>query len=300
MKRIISICSVLGLTSILILGIVILIPCLLLFGFFESDNPDDYVENNIIYAEEYKSVLNENITKNNNGYVPLNRILYFYKSNENKSFSEIYLKNLDSDTKRMKPISDVCIENNFLGCNNLEIKNGNQIDEFQKKPFSKPIDFSKATITSFFMQERIVYDQFDVHKAWDFASNAEEEVYSVCDGIAKRVSFPYSENKIDTNGGYGNYIELECLIENKKYKVIYGHLFPKSTTIKNGDKVSKNQKIATVGTTGYSTGNHLHFQVQNEKNEYIDGMSFINFLEDKSIKEELKDDYLLPPKLKKN
>lgn len=279
---------------------ILLIPCLLLFDFFGSNTVDDYVENNIVYADKYKEVLNKNITKNELGYVPLNRILYFYQRDETKSFMEIYLSNLDQETKRMKPISEVCLDKNYFGCINLEFKNSSQIDEYQNKPFAKPINFSKTTITSFFMQERIVYGKYDVHQAWDFAADEREEVFSVCDGTIKKVSFPYSENKIDTSGGYGNYIALECPIDNKKYTVIYGHLYPNSATVKVGDKVTKNRKIGEVGTTGYSTGNHLHFQVQNEKNEYVDGMSFVNFLEDENKENIPKEDYLTPPNLKKN
>ena len=40
--------------------------------------------------------------------------------------------------------------------------------------------------------------------------------------------------------------------------------------------VSSNQKIGEVGTTGYSTGNHLHFQVSLDGNK-IDGLNLIDF-----------------------
>ena len=46
-------------------------------GFFSINVTDDYVENNYVYAEEYKRVLNKNI-KYGNGYVSLSRILEFY------------------------------------------------------------------------------------------------------------------------------------------------------------------------------------------------------------------------------
>ena len=62
---------------------------------------------------------------------------------------------------------------------------------------------------------------------------------------------------------------------------MYAHLFPKSAKVKVGDKVESGQELASVGTTGNSTGNHLHFQVmQNGIN--VDGMSLIDFLNEKT------------------
>ena len=69
---------------------------------------------------------------------------------------------------------------------------------------------------------------------------------------------------------------MECNIDDNKYKVLYGHLYPNSSNLKVGDKVESMQKIASVGTTGYSTGNHLHFQVS-LNGKYIDGLSLIDF-----------------------
>lgn len=44
--------------------------------------------------------------------------------------------------------------------------------------------------------------------------------------------------------------------------------------VKVGDKVSKGQKISTVGTTGYSTGNHLHFEVK-KNGTFVDPMNYL-------------------------
>lgn len=242
-------------------------------GFFSINVTDDYVENNYVYAEEYKRVLNKNI-KYGNGYVSLSRILEFYIEDNNLSFEELYKDNLDIDTKQQKSLYEVCQLDKYKimsKCKTDEIS-----DVLVNRPFNFPLDISNLNITSFFMEERIVYDKFNVHGAWDFAAPDETKVYSVCDGKVIDLKFNYKNNLIDKNGGYGNYIKLECEVDNIKYEVIYGHLYPNSTTLKVGDNVKHFDIIASVGTTGYSTGSHLHFEVHKD-NKKIDGVSLINF-----------------------
>jgi len=55
----------------------------------------------------------------------------------------------------------------------------------------------------------------------------------------------------------GNYILLRHQIG---YSSLYGHL--QHTLVKPGQAVSRGQKIGTVGSTGKSTGPHLHFEVR--------------------------------------
>ena len=277
MKKILLMCMF---PLIIILCIIVFISSLIAVGFFNINVTDGYVENNSAYASKYKQVLNEYIVQKNLGYVPLERILYFYDYNDTLNFSDIYLENLDQDLKQMKPISSVCSSEeykNYLACDDLELENSNQIDEYQNKPFAMPIDFSKMSITSFFMQERVINGEYDIHKAWDLAISSETNIYSVCEGKVIKSSFPYKENKSDTNGGYGNYLTIQCNIDDTIYKITYAHLFPDSSNLLIGDSVIKGQNIAKVGTTGNSTGSHIHFQVQTENDSYIDGMSLIDF-----------------------
>lgn len=70
-------------------------------------------------------------------------------------------------------------------------------------------------------------------------------------------------------GGYGNYV----IIAHGNGKIsLYGHLA--SVSVSEGQTVARGEKIGTVGTTGYSTGPHLHFQTKlngvdyNPMNEY--------------------------------
>ena len=263
---------------LIVLFLIILIPVLMILDFFGVNITDGYVEHNQKYAEQYRAVLNKNLSKGN-GYVSLERILYFYLEKQSLDFEEIYEDNLCKETNQLLPISEVCKlkkYKNFIGCTKGKIDKSNQIDNIQSKPFHYPISFLSSSVTSFFMEERVVFDTFDVHEAWDFAAPANTPLYSVCDGTVKTVSFPFSQNITDTSGGLGNYIEIRCNIGGIKYDVIYGHLYPNSARVSSGNSVRKGQKIAGVGTTGYSTGNHLHYAVLSDS-KYLDGMSFVKF-----------------------
>lgn len=260
------------------MGLVILIPVLMLLDFFGANITDGYVENNGQYADMYKEIVRKNIM-NGRGYVSLDRILYFYLENDRLTFEQIYTDNLDSELKQVKPISEVCKMDRYkiyFVCNDDEIKDSGQINEVQNKPFNSPLDFSNLSVTSYFMEERIVYGTPNTHFAWDFGASAESPVYSTCDGEIIDVSFTYSSNSIDKNGGAGNYIKLKCAVDDIEYDVLYGHLYPNSSKVKIGDKVSSWQQIASVGTTGYSTGNHLHYQVS-KNGKVIDGLSLVDF-----------------------
>lgn len=59
------------------------------------------------------------------------------------------------------------------------------------------------------------------------------------------------------NGSYGNYVTIN---HGGGYVTVYAH--NSKLLVKAGDQVSKGQAIAKVGSTGNSTGNHIHFEVQ--------------------------------------
>lgn len=64
----------------------------------------------------------------------------------------------------------------------------------------------------------------------------------------------------ETMRGYGNIIILS---HSENYYTVYAH--NKQNLVKNGDKVAKGDVIATVGSTGNASGNHLHFEVRKGK-----------------------------------
>ena len=64
-------------------------------------------------------------------------------------------------------------------------------------------------------------------------------------------------------GGYGNYIMIDHGLHNGYYyRTVYAHLKPGSITVSSGSQVNQGQKIGEVGTTGNSSGYHLHFEIR--------------------------------------
>ena len=60
-------------------------------------------------------------------------------------------------------------------------------------------------------------------------------------------------------GGYGNYVVLD---HGNGFQTLYGHMLNNSIVVKAGDKVTQGQKLGTMGSTGRSTGTHLHFEIK--------------------------------------
>lgn len=87
----------------------------------------------------------------------------------------------------------------------------------------------------------------DFHKGMDFAAKEGAEVLAVGDGVV---------TWSDKRSGYGNLVEIN---HGNGYVTRYGH--NKSNLVEVGDTVKKGQQIAMIGSTGRSTGPHVHFEV---------------------------------------
>lgn len=89
-----------------------------------------------------------------------------------------------------------------------------------------------------------------MHKGVDMSAPSGEAVYATGDGIVEKVIHSRSRR------GYGNQIVIDHKFG---YKTRYAHL--KKMFVKPGDKVKRMQLIGEVGSTGGSTGPHLHYEV---------------------------------------
>ncbi|HNO09630.1 MAG TPA: M23 family metallopeptidase [bacterium] len=92
------------------------------------------------------------------------------------------------------------------------------------------------------------FRSFIPHTGLDIAARWGTPVYVTADGVVEGVTW---------RGGYGKSIIVD---HGNGIKTLYGHL--SSYKVKNGERVKRNQKIAEVGSTGLSTGPHLHYEVR--------------------------------------
>ncbi|AHE62597.1 peptidoglycan DD-metalloendopeptidase family protein [Borrelia parkeri] len=86
------------------------------------------------------------------------------------------------------------------------------------------------------------------HNGIDIANVANTPIFATKEGIVVTAGFSV--------GGYGKYIIIS---HNNGFQTLYAHLG--SFAVRVGQRVSRGQIIGRMGSTGYSTGNHLHFTI---------------------------------------
>lgn len=111
-----------------------------------------------------------------------------------------------------------------------------------------PIDGARLS-SGYGMRKHPVLGYSRMHRGVDFAAPTGTPIYAAGNGVIELAG---------RNGGYGNYIRIR---HNGGYKTAYAHLNRLASPARRGNRVSQGQVIGYVGTTGTSTGAHLHYEV---------------------------------------
>lgn len=120
----------------------------------------------------------------------------------------------------------------------------------KKSLHRKPLAFQNARVSSPFGKRRHpIYRDLRIHWGIDYAAPRGTKVFAGGDGVVKEAKY---------NGGYGNYIKIR---HNSEYSTAYGHLSSFAKGIRAGSRVKQGDVIGYVGSTGRSTGPHLHYEV---------------------------------------
>ena len=102
------------------------------------------------------------------------------------------------------------------------------------------------------------------HKGVDLVGQGSKHIYPVNSGT---VSVGYD------SGGYGNYVILN---HGNGYWSLYGHM--SQVYVKSGQGVNKNTILGVEGSTGHSTGSHLHLEIRKGSNSSANTINPLTFL----------------------
>lgn len=137
-----------------------------------------------------------------------------------------------------------------------------------KAAFTLPFDTTNYKITSEYgMRIDPISKEEKKHNGIDIVPVGTKNIVAIANG--KVVVSEYEEN------GSGEYVVIEHSISGTTYRSSYLHLQENSRVVKVGDQVKQGQQVGLIGSTGYSTGVHLHFSLQTfnaktKKFEYTD------------------------------
>jgi murein DD-endopeptidase MepM/ murein hydrolase activator NlpD len=105
-----------------------------------------------------------------------------------------------------------------------------------------------------------IYKTRKAHLGLDFAAPIGTPIYATADGVVKFSGF--------STNGYGNHVIIS---HGFGYETLYGHMV--RVNVSQGEQVKRGQVIGYVGSTGKSTGPHLHYEVH-KSNTQIDPINF--------------------------
>ena len=145
------------------------------------------------------------------------------------------------------------VNNKELSLYNFEFNNKKGYYDVDGKSVIKtlmktPINGARLS-TSFGIRKHPILGYNKLHQGTDFAARTGTPIMASGSGVIKRAQ-KYK--------GYGNYVSIK---HNSTYVTAYGHMSKFGRGIRKGVRVNQGQIIGYVGSTGMSTGPHLHYEV---------------------------------------
>jgi murein DD-endopeptidase MepM/ murein hydrolase activator NlpD len=133
-----------------------------------------------------------------------------------------------------------------------------------------PLPEGTWVLTSpFGMRVHPITGERKMHTGTDFAAPDGTPILAAADGTVTVAEF---------SGGYGGLIVIEHTIDGQTVATAYAHMWQSGIHVRPGDRVNAGQHIGDVGSSGMSTGAHLHFEVRpgGTNGEAIDAAAWLN------------------------
>jgi murein DD-endopeptidase MepM/ murein hydrolase activator NlpD len=236
-------------------------------------------ENNFIVKENIlqlykKEVVVKNIIKNNlyssatdvgvepNIIIEFARIygfeVDFQRDIRKGDWFEILYEKFEDDNKKVRDTGKIIYASMFVNGEEINLYNfkdndGEEYYNIKGKSITKslmktPINGARLS-SSFGMRKHPILGYNKMHRGTDFAAASGTPIMASGSGTVTRARWC---------GGGGNCIKIK---HNSTYETIYAHMKAFAKGIKEGRKVRQGQIIGYVGSTGMSTGPHLHYEV---------------------------------------
>ncbi len=145
----------------------------------------------------------------------------------------------------------------------LQVLNDLLIDQnLEKETFPQGRPVVHGWISSYFGKRTSPFSgKHEMHRGIDFAGKPGSDVLAVAGGVV---------TKAGDNGGYGFLVEID---HGNGYSTRYGH--NQMVLVQAGEVIKRGQVIAKLGSTGRSTGPHVHFEVLQDGTR-VDPAKFVN------------------------
>lgn len=241
-----------------------IIICLIIYAIFYT-----VINNNYIFSEDFTQKAREILSQDIN----FSQIYSFVSNKVNEIFEEKDTDNKveeireESSNQQEEKVKEEIQNNeeNIGGAEELptaEVENveNNETEETTLSQMEQDANYIKSTINFIKPVNGTISSMFGLrnpttasvpknHTGTDIAANKGTKIVSATDGTVT-----YKSSK----GDFGNHLKIQI----NDVIILYAHC--NKIYVKEGDVIKQGQEIAEVGTTGNTTGPHLHFEIQYE------------------------------------
>ena len=220
----------------------------------------EVVVKNIISNNLYTSAINSGIEPNI--IIEFARIfgfeVDFQRDIRKGDWFEIFYEKFEDDNNKVRDTGKIIYASMFvngeeINLYNFKYKNDEEYYDIKGKSITKslmktPINGARLS-SSYGMRKHPILGYNKMHKGTDFAAPSGTPIMASGTGIVTRARWC---------GGGGNCVKIR---HNSTYETVYAHMKAFAKGVKEGKKVKQGQIIGYVGSTGLSTGPHLHYEV---------------------------------------
>ena len=219
-----------------------IIVCMIIYGIFYL-----IVNSNYIFSEDFTNKVKEILSQDINFSQVYSVVSNIINNDENIGGAEENLTTVETPDSEI--VQEQIPENETSGLSQME-QDANHIKNTIS--FIKPVNGKISSV--FGLRNPTTSTVPKDHKGTDIATETGSKIVSATDGKVVLVS---------TTGDYGNHLKIQT----NDVIIVYAHC--NKLYVNEGDIIKQGQEIAEVGSTGNTTGPHLHFEVRYQ-NRYVD------------------------------